>query len=83
MDGEESETEGFQPKGVRNVFQGGGTYGAAIQVVDMGADPPQVTVPGKLSTWGHKAYNRETFKETGGGGIGIPNVGVIKGGGLL
>ena len=33
-------TGGGQPEGIRDVFQGGGTCGAAFQVVDAGVDPP-------------------------------------------
>ena len=47
-----------KPVGVRDVFQGSGTVGAAVQVVDMGADPPYGTGPGKISSRCCKADNR-------------------------
>ena len=37
----------------------------------MGSDPPHGTDPGKLSTQGRNADNKETSKETGGGGLVI------------
>ena len=57
-------------------FQGGGPGGADLRVGDVGANPPHGTVPGKLSTWGHKEDNGETDKETGGGGWEYPPLAV-------
>ena len=39
--------------------------------------------PGKLSTRVLKAYNMETAKEMGRGGLGIPSAGVRDGGGEI
>ena len=47
----------------------------------MGADPPHGTGPGKISKWSCKEDNRETTKETRGGGLGITNAGFSNGGG--
>ena len=64
-------------------FQGGGTGGADFRVRDVGTESPHVKGPGKISTQGRKADNRETAKDMGGGGIGISTAGVINGGGRL
>ena len=72
---------GCQPKGIGGIFQGGGTFGASFWVRDVGADPPHGTGPGKISTRGSKADNREKAEEMGGRGLVIPTTGGSGGGG--
>ena len=83
MAGKDSGAGGCQTKGIGDVLQGCGTGGAAIWVRDMGADPPHGTGPGKFPTQGRKADNRETAKETVGGGLEIPTAGSSNGGGSI
>ena len=47
----------------------------------MGSEPLYGTGPGKFPTRGSKAYNRDTYKDAGGGGLVIPNSGRSNGGG--
>ena len=56
--------EGAKPR-VSGIFQGGGTGSADFRIRDVGFDPPHGMGPGKLSTRGCKAENKETAKETG------------------
>ena len=74
---------GYQSKGIGDVFQGGGTGGDAIWVVDEGAEPPHGTGTRKLPTWGWKVYNRDTAKEKRGGGLIIPTNGGSNGRGRI
>ena len=70
-------------QGYRGCFQGSGTDGAAIWVKDVGDVSSHGKVPGKIPTWSRKADNRDTSKETGGGGTRITtNVGSDVGGGI-
>ena len=69
---QDSGTGGWQPKGLEDVFRGGGTGSVAFSVRGVGADLPYGTGPGNLTTQGCKVYTRETSKETQGGCLGIP-----------
>ena len=76
----DSGTGGGQPKGLQDVFQGGGTGGYDFGVGDVGVEPPHGTGPGKFSTQGCTADNWDISEEMGVWGLVIPAAGNINGG---
>ena len=83
MLGDDYGTVGCQPMGIGDVFQDGGTGGAAIRVGYVVADPLHRMVTGKLPTWGCKADNGKIAKEKVGGGLGITTTVESNGGGRI
>ena len=72
---------GRHTTGLRDVFQGGGSYNTPIWVGDVGDYPPHGQVPGYFSEQIRQADYRETAKATGGWELGVPTAGYIYGGG--
>ena len=73
--GKDSEMGGRQPKGLRDVFQGGSAGGAFIKIRELGADTPRGMAPAKLPEKGPQADNGEETKVTGGWGLGVTTAG--------
>ena len=75
--------EGGQPKGIRDVLQGGSAGGVAFWVGYVGTDPPQGTCHGQFSIQSSVSYHKEAAKEAGGGGMGLSTAGNSCGGGNI
>ena len=71
---------GSQPRGLGDVFQGGGAGGYFIWVGYVGDEPPHGIGPGKLTEQGCQVYYRETVKVLRTWGLVLPTAGDSDGG---